>query len=150
MAPEPSTSILTFYLGAEEYGLPLVQAREILGMLPPTPLPKTAAHVLGLINLRGEILPVFDLHRLFQLQSQPAIDSQACILIAETRGESFGLRVDGVHQVLNLPAASIDPPSEAMKARSAAIDGLGRIGQRLIILLDLQALFPEETLTGAA
>lgn len=150
MAPEPPIPILTFYLGAEEYGLPLVQAREILGMIPPTELPKAAPHVLGLINLRGEILPVFDLRRLFQLQSQPADGTQDCILIAETRGESFGLRVDGVHQVLNLPADGVDTPSDKLKARSAAISGLGRIGERLIILLDPEALFPEDRLGGTA
>ena len=62
--------VLTFYLGAEEYALPLVQAREILGLVPITPLPNASRHVVGLINLRGEILPVFDLRLLFKLQSQ--------------------------------------------------------------------------------
>jgi chemotaxis signal transduction protein len=147
VAPE-THQFLTFYLGAEEYGLPLIQAREILGMVPITELPKAAAHVLGLINLRGELLPVFDLRLLFQLQSQPAPGVQDCILVAETRGEPFGLRVDGVHQVLTLPEDRVDPPSDALRARSAAISGLGKAGCRLIILLDPQALFSDEELPG--
>lgn len=137
---------LTFYLGAEEYGLPLVQAREILGLSPMTPLPQAAPHVLGLINLRGEILPVFDLRRWFKLQSKPDVDAQDCILVAETEGEPFGLKVDGVHQVLTLSREQIDPPSDALRERSKAISGLAKVGNRLIILLEPESLFSEAEL----
>lgn len=138
--------ILTFYLGAEEYGLPLVQAREILGLVPITPLPKASKHVVGLINLRGEILPVFDLRRLFKLQSKAMQGEQDCILVAETEGEPFGLKVDGVHQVLTLSADRIDPPSDTLKERSTAISGLAKVGSRLVILLDCASLFTEDDL----
>ncbi len=140
MAPE-SFQILTFYLGSEEYALPLVQAKEILGQVPITLLPNAPKHVVGLLNLRGEILPVFDLRRLFRLQSPPRQGVQECVLVAETQGDPFGLCVDGVHQVLTLSVDRIDPPSEALKARSAAISGLAKDGNRLIILLDLANLF---------
>ncbi len=138
--------ILTFYLGAEEYGLPLVQAREILGLVPTTTLPNAAKHVVGLINLRGEILPVFDLRLLFKLQSKSHHDEQDCILVAETQGEPFGLKVDGVHQVLTLSADRIDPPSDALRERSMAISGLAKVGNRLVILLDPTTLFSEDEL----
>jgi purine-binding chemotaxis protein CheW len=138
--------ILTFYLGAEEYGLPLVQAREILGLVPTTTLPNAAKHVVGLINLRGEILPVFDLRLLFKLQSKAHQDEQDCILVAETQGEPFGLKVDGVHQVLTLSADRIDPPSDALRERSTAISGLAKVGNRLVILLDPTTLFSEDDL----
>lgn len=136
--------LLTFYLGAEEYGLPLVQAREILGMAPTTTLPNAPKHVVGLVNLRGEILPVFDLRLLFKLQSKAHVDEQDCILVAETQGEPFGLRVDGVHQVLALSPEQVDPPSDALRDRSAAISGLAKVGNRLVILLDSSKLFSEE------
>lgn len=136
--------VLTFYLGAEEYALPLVQAREILGMVPITPLPGAPAHVEGLINLRGEILPVFDLRRLFKLQSPAKASQQDCILVAETEGEPFGLKVDGVHQVLTLTPEQVDPPSDAHRERSAAVSGLARVGTRLVILLEPAALFGED------
>jgi purine-binding chemotaxis protein CheW len=136
--------LLTFYLGAEEYGLPLVQAREILGIAPTTMLPNAPKHVVGLINLRGEILPVFDLRLLFKLQSKSHVGEQDCILVAETLGEPFGLRVDGVHQVLTLSPEQIDPPSDALRDRSAAISGLAKVGSRLVILLDSSKLFSEE------
>jgi len=144
-----ATQILTFYLGAEEYGLPLVQAREILGLVPTTPLPKAAKHVVGLINLRGEILPVFDLRLLFKLQSKAQQGEQDCILVAETQGESFGLKVDGMHQVLTLSADRIDPPSDVLKDRSSAISGLARVGNRLVILLDCASLFSEDDILDA-
>lgn len=135
--------VLTFYLGAEEYGIPLVQAREIFGVTPTTLLPQAAEHVIGLINLRGEILPVFDLRRLFGLQSESMLSTPPCVLVAETRGEPVGLQVDGVHQVLPLSPEQIDPPTDALKARSVAITGLGKVGSRLVILLDPDALFPD-------
>ncbi len=143
MAPD-AFQVLTFYLGAEEYALPLVQAREILGMVPTTPLPKAAKHVVGLINLRGEILPVFDLRLLFKLQSKAQQSMQDCILVAETQGEPFGLKVDGVHQVLTLTADRIDPPSDVLKERSTALSGLAKVGNRLVILLDCASLFSED------
>lgn len=142
--------ILTFYLGAEEYALPLVQAREILALVPITPLPNAPKHVVGLINLRGEILPVFDLRRWFRLQRRVQEVEQDCILVAETQGEPFGLRVDGVHQVLTLAEGQLDPPSEALKSRSSAISGLAKVGSRLVILLDLSRLFCAEELGGLA
>lgn len=142
--------VLTFYLGAEEYALPLIQAREILGLVPITPLPNAAKHVVGLINLRGEILPVFDLRLLFRLQRRAPEAEQDCILVAETQGEPFGLRVDGVHQVLTLAEEQVDSPSETLKARSSAISGLAKVGSRLVILLDLSLLFSEEELAELA
>lgn len=139
-----ATQYLTFYLGAEEYALPLVQAREILGLVPTTLLPNAPKHVVGLINLRGEILPVFDLRLLFKLQSKAEQSEQDCILVAETQGEPFGLKVDGVHQVLTLSPEQIDPPSDALRDRSVAISGLAKVGNRLVILLDSPSLFSEE------
>ncbi len=136
--------VLTFYLGAEEYALPLVQAREILGLVPITPLPSAPRHVVGLINLRGEILPVFDLRRLFKLQSLSHGSELDCILVAETGSEPFGLKVDGVHQVLTVSPDQIDLPSDTLKERSAAVSGLARVGNRLVILLDFASLFIEE------
>lgn len=138
-----SFQVLTFYLGSEEYGIPLAQAREILGLIPTTPLPNAPEHVVGLINLRGEILPVFDLRRLFHLQSLPSPGIQECVLVAETEGEPFGLKVDGVHQVLTLAHEGIDPPSDHLKERSPAISGLAKVANRLVILLDPSGLFPQ-------
>ncbi len=140
-APGDAIQIVTFFLAGEEYALAITAIREIIGPAVPTRLPHAPGRVLGLINLRGVVIPVFDPKRWFGLEvtAGPALAT----IIAEWQGGAFGLAVDSVHQVLWLPRDQIDPPSNRFEQRSPYIAGLGKVQGRLLILLDLAALFAE-------
>lgn len=139
---EDAIQLVTFYLGGEEYALGIKRVREIIGANPTTRLPHAPAHVLGLINLRGEVIPVFDMRRWFGLGGAASAPARSTI-IAEWREERFGFTVDAVHQVVWLPRAAIDPPTSHFQERSPYIMGLGKIQNRILILLDLDALFKD-------
>lgn len=140
-ANEDAIQLVTFYLGGEEYALTITRVREIIGNTPCTRLPHAPAHIQGLINLRGEVIPVFDMRRWFGLSmmDQPAQST----IIAEWGEERFGFTVDAVHQVVWLPRGQIDQPTSHFQERSPYILGLGKYDKRILILLDLDALFKD-------
>ena len=145
---EDAVQLVTFFLGGEEYALGITRIREIIGATPTTRLPHSPDHILGLINLRGEVIPVFDMRRWFGL-ADTRIPAKSTI-IAEWREERFGFTVDAVHQVVWLPRTAIDPPTTHFHERSPYILGLGKFQNRILILLDLDSLFKdvEEEATG--
>jgi len=138
---EDATQLVTFYLGGEEYALGITRVREIIGKPPTTRLPHSQSHILGLINLRGEVIPVFDMRRWFGLAD--ATSRAQSTIIAEWREERFGFIVDSVHQVVWLPKGAIDPPTSHFHERSPYIMGLGKYQNRILILLDFDALFKD-------
>src|SRR5579884_987948 len=97
---------LTFKLGKEEYGLEILKVREIIGYMEVTPVPRTPAYVKGVINLRGQVIPVVDLRAKFQM---PAVDATqtTCVIVVESlqddRRISMGVVVDAVCEVVNIP-----------------------------------------------
>src|SRR5688572_13618287 len=102
---------LTFMLGREEYGLPVLKVREIIKVMDITHVPHVAAHVLGVINLRGKVIPVIDLRRKFGFAAQDHTD-RTCIIVAEVAlsqaAVMMGVVVDAVSEVVNVSAAEID------------------------------------------
>lgn len=103
---------LTFHLGDEQFALPILHVREIIGRLPVTPVPGAPPHVRGVINLRGKIIPVTELRQRLGLRSADASD-RGCIVVAEaTRGGrtiEMGLLVDAVSEVLTINADELQP-----------------------------------------
>src|SRR5438309_7255294 len=101
---------LTFQLANEEFGIRVLKVREIMGLQEITAVPQTPAHVKGVINLRGKVIPVIDLRLKFGL---PAAEytQRTCIIVAQVQGEAgpiqMGVIVDGVSEVLNLTGADI-------------------------------------------
>lgn len=134
-----SIQVVSFYLGLEEYGLPISCVREIIANAKTTRIPKAQPHVEGLYNLRGEIIPVFNLRTLFALERGLIRPNASSVIVAEFHDEVFGVRVDEVHQVLWMPTDQIEPPG--VQGRSPAVSGIGKYDGRLIILLDLNGLF---------
>src|SRR5688572_3519509 len=106
---------LTFALGREEYGLPVLKVREIIKVMDITHVPQVAAHVLGVINLRGKVIPVIDLRRKFGFEPQAPTD-RTCIIVAEVALAAttlmMGVVVDSVSEVVNVAAAEIEPPPD--------------------------------------
>ena len=133
---------LTFSLAGEEYGIGILNIREIIGMLPITSVPETPAFVKGVINLRGKVIPVVDLRRRFVM---PTMDytERTCIIVVEIAVAagtvSMGVVVDSVSEVLNIKGADIeDTPSFGTQINTECILGMAKVGKNLKILLDIE------------
>jgi purine-binding chemotaxis protein CheW len=132
---------LTFDLGAEEYGIPIIKVKEINGMMAITKIPQTEEYVKGVINLRGKVIPVIDLRLKFGME---AIDytERSCIIVVEVQGEkgtiSIGLVVDAVSEVNNIKAEEIeDPPTFGTSLSTEYILGMAKKEDGVKILLDI-------------
>ncbi len=132
---------MTFKLGAEEYALPILTVREIIGLMDITRIPQTLDYVRGVINLRGRVIPVIDLRLKFGMPVTEASDQTVIIVVQHAfRGRllTMGLLVDEVVEVLDIPAARIEPPPEFGSAQLQIdfIRGVGKADKRVIFLLD--------------
>ena len=128
---------LTFVLGTEQYGVEIIKVREILGVLPITPMPQAPHYVKGVINLRGKVIPVIDTRTKFGMPERENTP-ETCIIVVDAGGTSVGLLVDTVKEVLDIREEQIeDPPKFSAGADSAFVRGLGKIGDQVKILLDI-------------
>ncbi len=132
---------LTFALGPEEFGLEILKVREIIGYMDITAIPQTPAHVRGVINLRGQVIPVVDLRTKFAMRTEE-ITSQTCIIVVETRqgNQKFntGIVVDRVRDVLDIVASQIeDAPSFGACVETDFILSMAKIADSVKILLDI-------------
>jgi len=137
---------LTFCLGQEEYGLPILVVREIIGLIEVTPLPQTPSYVKGVINLRGKIIPVIELRAKFGLPTV-AYTKETCILVVEVVGDGdassfqLGIIVDAVREVVDISRDSIEPPPRfGSSIPISAIQGMGKIKDKVVILLDINSV----------
>ena len=132
---------LTFALGKEEYGLEILKVREIIGWMDITALPRTPACVKGVVNLRGQVIVVIDLRAKFAMEGAAKTD-QTCIIVVEIahagRKLSTGIIVDRVSEVLEIPGDNIEaPPSFGTTVATDFILGMGKVGEAVKILLDI-------------
>jgi len=132
---------LTFMLGREEYGLPVLKVREIIKVMDITHVPQVAAHVLGVINLRGKVIPVIDLRRKFGFPAQEHTE-RTCIIVAEVELAQatvmMGVVVDAVSEVVNVLASDVDrAPDFGGHDDTDYILGLAKVKGSVKILLDL-------------
>ncbi|MEE9910631.1 MAG: chemotaxis protein CheW [Deltaproteobacteria bacterium] len=132
---------LTFSLAGEEYGIGILKVKEIIGLMPITPVPKTPEHIKGVINLRGKVIPVVDLRLKFGMVRGESTD-RTCIIVVEISSEgnkiAMGIVVDSVSEVLNVKSAEIeDTPNFGSKLDTNYILGMAKSGQGVKILLDI-------------
>ena len=132
---------LTFQLGHEEFGIRVLKVREIMGMQDITAVPQTPAHVRGVINLRGKVVPVIDLRVKFGL-SAAEYTQRTCIIVTQVQLESgallVGVIVDAVSEVVNLTAAEIeDTPDFGEDIGSRYLLGMAKTKGKVKILLDI-------------
>jgi purine-binding chemotaxis protein CheW len=148
---------LTFRIREEEYAVSILRVREIIEYEMVTRVPTTPAHIRGVINLRGAVLPVVDLAAKFG-HAESAVTRTTCIVVVETalRGEAVivGLLADAVSQVIDLAAGQIEPPPPfGTHIRVDFLVGMAKIDRRLALVLDLdRVLSPvelQETLAAA-
>jgi purine-binding chemotaxis protein CheW len=139
--------LVTFMLGEEEYGVPISQIQEIDRLAKITKVPKAAEFIEGITNLRGEVIPVLDTRKRFELDVKPP-DDRTRIIIVDLGGVKTGLVVDSVREVLNLATKDIAPPPEAIGSGidQQFISGIGKVdaGKRMIVLLDVERILSHQ------
>jgi purine-binding chemotaxis protein CheW len=132
--------ILTFTLGAEEYGVDILKVQEIRGYDAVTRLPDAPAWIKGVINLRGIIVPVVDLRIKFKL-GEARYDAFTVMIILNVGGRVVGIVVDSVSDVTQLQADDIRPaPELGLAVDTRFIDGIGSLDGRMLILLDIERM----------
>lgn len=136
---------LTFALGAEEYGLPVLRVREIIKLMDITAVPQVPDYVKGVINLRGKVIPVVDLRRKFQFEPKDYNDRTSIIVVHVTLGGApvlMGVVVDSVSEVLNIAAEEIDDtPSFGSSITTEYLSGVAKVKGKVKLLLDLDRVF---------
>jgi purine-binding chemotaxis protein CheW len=128
--------LVVFTLATEEYALPITKVQEINRIVAITKLPQTPDFMEGIINLRGRIIPVIDLRKRFALAMADYTDDSR-IIVVEIGGRTVGVIVDAVTEVVTLQSDRIEPPPTAFAIESQYIQGVGKLDNRLLILLDL-------------
>jgi purine-binding chemotaxis protein CheW len=137
---------LTFTLGSEEYGVEILKVQEIKGYSAITPIPNTPAHIKGVMNLRGTVVPIVDLRKKFSLK-EVEYDKFAVIVVVQVRGRVMGLIVDAVSDVLNISEEEIQAtPDFGAQVDTRFISGMTRANERLIVLLDIEKVLGGEEL----
>lgn len=132
--------LVVFTIGAEEYGIEVNQVQEIIKLLPITRVPKSPDFIEGVINLRGNVIPVVNVHHRLGLEKRENTEKTR-IVVVEVQRNSVGLIVDQVLEVLYLSQSAFEPPTVAGNLTNTAfIKGIGKLNGRLILLLDLDAL----------
>jgi purine-binding chemotaxis protein CheW len=142
---------LTFAIEDEEYGLEILKVREINGYMDITPVPKMPAYVRGVINLRGQVIPVVDLRVKFGMESKE-VTEQTCIIVVEVsrdgRKTDTGIVVDRVQEVLFISGEQIqETPEFGSSVDTNFILGLGKIGKSVKILLDIDKVLGDADLS---
>lgn len=142
---ESKTDILqlvSFNLGNEEYAVDILKVQEINRMVEITTIPNAPSYVEGVINLRGKVIPVINLRKKFGFESKE-MDAHSRIIVVDV-GNTVGLIVDSVSEVLRLSSDTVEPPPR-MTGNSSAdyILGIGKLKDRLLILLDIETLLKD-------
>jgi purine-binding chemotaxis protein CheW len=134
--------LVGFVIGKELFGVDILMVQEIIRETPITPIPNSPDFIEGVINLRGNIIPVIDLRKRLNLQDLIAPAGQLWIMILNVNGRITGFIVDSVTQVLKVPSNSIKPPPDIVVSglQSQYITGVCRIDKRLLILLDFNRI----------
>jgi purine-binding chemotaxis protein CheW len=143
---------LTFAIADEEYGLEILKVREIIGYMDITPVPQTPAYVKGVINLRGQVIPVIDLRSKLGMQSAE-VTEETCIIVVEAsrngQKNDTGLVIDRVQEVLYIAGEQIqETPEFGSSIKTDFILGLGKVGKSVKILLDIDKVLAGATIGG--
>ena len=145
---------LTFALADEMYGLQILAVQEIIQLVPITTVPRTPEFVRGVINLRGKVIPVIDLRRKFAMGAADDT-AETCIVVVEVTANSqtitMGVVVDRVAEVVDVAADQIEPPPTFGAAVDTAfLLGMGKVGEKVIMLLDIQRVLATNELDSVA
>ncbi len=132
---------VTFTIDAEEYGAPILKVQEIRGWMKTTPLPNTPAYVRGVTNLRGNIVPVFDLRARF-CGKPTEVTERHVVIMVQIDGRTVGLLVDAISDILSIDKTKIQPPpTDGLVVDTQYLDGLVATDDRMVALLNITKIF---------
>ena len=150
---EDSTNLVTFRLGSGEYAIDIMQAKEIIKMEKITLIPNAPDFVEGVINLRGNIIPIIDLKKRFNLEEIEG-DKNTGIIIVKIEDVDMGIIIDSISKVVSISNSDIQPPPPMLSGIGQKyIKGVGKLEDKLLVVLDLEKLFTtdeEEEETASA
>jgi purine-binding chemotaxis protein CheW len=131
---------ISFSVGEEEYGLELLRVKEVIRIREITWLPKAPSFVKGIINLRGDVIPIIALREKFGLEARENTAATR-VIVVEMDGRLMGMVVDSASQVVRIPADQIEPPPPVLGGLSQEfITGVGKLDDKLVILLNVDAI----------
>lgn len=133
---ERELQLVIFRLATEEFGLPITKVQEIIRLVPITKLPQTPSFMEGIINLRNRIIPIIDLRKRFGL-AVTEHNEDTRIIVVEVNGQTIGVIVDAVTEVVRLPETSVEPPPQTFVLDAKYIESVGKLDGRLLILLNI-------------
>jgi purine-binding chemotaxis protein CheW len=148
-----SSQMLTFTLGAETYGVDILRVQEIRGWAPVTRIPQSPPHVLGVLNLRGSIVPIIDLRMRFNLERAEYTPLTVIIVLSvesPSGRRDIGMVVDGVSDVIQVDNNKIKPtPDLGAQTNTDFIRGLATVAEHMVMMLDVDKLVGGDVVTGA-
>jgi len=141
---------ISFAVGAEEYGLDLLRVKEVIRMRQITWLPKAPSCVKGIINLRGDVIPIMDLRERFGLVAQEQT-AMTRVIVVEVDGKPVGMVVDSASQVVRVPVDQFEPPPIMIGAGARDfVNAVAKLGDRLIIMIDVDRILSAEEMSQIA
>lgn len=144
VADDELLQVVSFNIGEEEFGVDILKVQEIIRPMEVTRVPQAPEFVDGVINLRGKVIPIVDLRHRFGLERRQQ-NTHTRIIVVELTGKVIGFVVDAVSEVLRIPKSVVDPPPSLVgTVRDEFITAVGKLEDRLLILLDLEKVFKTE------
>jgi purine-binding chemotaxis protein CheW len=142
---------LFFKIGKESYGVGIRFVIEIIELQSISSVPDMPDYVKGVINLRGKVIPIVDLRLRFDMDERE-YDNRTCIIVTEVDGILVGFLVDTVEEVLEITDKNIEPPPKfkSISGRDRYISGMGKAGEAIKILIDVDKLVRDENLAAVA
>ncbi len=138
------SQLISFEVGEEEYGLDILRVKEVIRIREITRLPRAPSFVKGIINLRGDVIPIIDLRDKFGLEHRE-YTSTTRVIVVDVEGRLVGMVVDEASQVVRIPADQIDPPPPIAGGLSTEyIKGVGKLDEKLVILLNIDRILTRE------
>jgi len=148
MKDDSILQLVTFKLENDEFGVDILKVQEINRMMSITKIPNAPTFTEGVINLRGKIIPIIDLRKKLGFNSK-SYDKSTRIIVVELDGIVLGFVVDSVSEVLRIPRETIEPPPSIIgNIESDFIEGVGKLQDRLLILLELKKIFTNSERKG--
>lgn len=142
-----SLQIVCFKIGNEEYGIDILQVQEILKVPKITKLPKSRSHIMGVIDLRGKVIPIIDLGKKFGIIADLSNSSRT--IVVDIDGKRVGLAIDSVSHVIKVDLNEIEPPPPVVKGISGKyIVGIAKLKTGFVVILDINQIFSAEDLVA--
>ncbi len=142
-----SSQIVCFKIGNEEYGVDILRVQEILKLPDVTKLPGSLEYIMGVIDLRGRVIPIVDLSNKFGILSNAEASKKRSIVV-EISGKQVGLAIDSVSHVVRVNSNDIEPPPPVVKGISGKyIVGIAKLDEGFVVILDINQIFSDEEIS---